>query len=116
MFQGHFLHAIIHKDLNYQTTRNSSTNILSLWTLTLTTATTALNFDMMCAILILKLISVKQDEDEVVKTTEYFTQSPQRKNVGTAVSCSLVIQVLVYYCMYVSLLYLMLYNLQNVLL
>jgi hypothetical protein len=39
---------------------------------------------------------------------------PQRKNVGTAVSCSLVIQVLLYYCMYVSLLYLMLYNLQNV--
>ena len=41
-------------------------------------------------------------------------QCPQRKNVGTAVSCSLVIQVLLYYCMYVSLLYLMLYNLQNV--
>ena len=41
---------------------------------------------------------------------------PQRKNVGTAVSFSLVVQVLLYYCMYVSLLYLMLYNLQNVLL
>jgi hypothetical protein len=36
---------------------------------------------------------------------------PQRKNVGTVVSCSLVIQVLLYYCMYVSLLYLMLYDL-----
>jgi hypothetical protein len=41
---------------------------------------------------------------------------PQRKNVGTAVSCSLVVQVLLYYCMYVSLLYLMLYDLWNVLL
>jgi hypothetical protein len=32
---------------------------------------------------------------------------PQRKNCGTAVSCSPVIRVLLYYCMYVSLLYLM---------
>jgi hypothetical protein len=31
-------------------------------------------------------------------------QCPQRKNVGTAVSCSSVIRVLLYYCMYVSLL------------
>ena len=38
-------------------------------------------------------------------------QYPQRKNVGTAVSCSPVIRVLLYYCMYVSLLYLMLYDL-----
>jgi hypothetical protein len=34
-----------------------------------------------------------------------------RPNVGTAVSCSSVIQVLLYYCMYVSLLYSMLYDL-----
>ena len=39
-----------------------------------------------------------------------------KKNVGTAVSCCLVIKVLLFYCMYVSLLYLLLYNLQNVLL
>ena len=30
-------------------------------------------------------------------------QCPQRKNVGTAVSCSPVIRVLLYYCMYVLL-------------